>query len=89
MFELKDKIQAETIDLVGRSYSMIYENVLAEMTNQTPDMITECCKNINWEIVDGPQKLIMPKQPIMDKQNGTNSEDQLYKLTDFVSFLEN
>jgi COP9 signalosome complex subunit 8 len=90
MFELKDKIQAETIDLIGRSYSMIYENVFNEMTNQTPDMLTECCKTLNWEITDGPQgKLILPKPSPIDRYGSTNSEDQLHKLTDFVSFLEN
>uniref|UniRef100_A0A1Q3F911 Putative cop9 signalosome complex subunit 8 n=1 Tax=Culex tarsalis TaxID=7177 RepID=A0A1Q3F911_CULTA len=90
MFELKEKIQQETVNLIGRAYSSIFENVFAEMTNQTPDMIDEMCRTLNWEIVQGPQpRLIMPKHPAADKPVVVSSEDQLQKLTDFVSFLEN
>uniref|UniRef100_U5EKJ7 Putative signalosome subunit 2 csn8 n=1 Tax=Corethrella appendiculata TaxID=1370023 RepID=U5EKJ7_9DIPT len=90
MFELKEKIQLETVNLVGRAYSSIFENVFAEMTNQTPEMIVDTCKSLNWEIVDGPfPRLIIPKVPVTEKPISTSSEDQLQKLTDFVSFLEN
>ncbi|EAT40448.1 AAEL007821-PA [Aedes aegypti] len=90
MFELKEKMQQETVNLIGRAYSSIFENVLAEMTNQTPDMIDELCKNLNWEIVEGPRpRLILPKHPPVDKPLVVTAEDQLQKLTDFVSFLEN
>uniref|UniRef100_A0A182J4N1 CSN8/PSMD8/EIF3K domain-containing protein n=1 Tax=Anopheles atroparvus TaxID=41427 RepID=A0A182J4N1_ANOAO len=90
MFELKEKIQQETISLIGRAYSSIFENVFAEMTNQTTDMVEDTCKGLNWEIVDGAHpRLIIPKRTIEEKPIVVSSEDQLQRLTDFVSFLEN
>lgn len=76
--------------MIGRSYSSIYENVFAEMTNQTPEMVEQTCKNLNWEIIDGPSpRLIIPKKPIVDKMKTPSHETQLLKLTEFISFLEN
>jgi COP9 signalosome complex subunit 8 len=80
----------ETVNLIGRAYSSIFENVFADMTNQTAEQIIETCKNLNWELVEGPApKLIIPKKPVCDNILATTAEEQLYKLTDFVSFLEN
>lgn len=96
MFELKEKIQLEAIELIGRAYTSIYEEKFAEMTNQqSPDKVTEVCTNLDWEIQDdrdAGKRLIIPKKPSADKMNSLNSDEilqQLYRLTDFVSFLEN
>lgn len=90
MLELKEKIQMETVNLIGRAYTSIFENVFAEMTNLTPERVAETCKNLEWEIQDGPSpRLIIPKKPQVDKMAVLNAEEQLYKLTDLVSFLEN
>lgn len=60
------------------------------MLNQTPDVITELCKNLNWEIQDGNYpRLILPRRPAVTTVNTESSEHLLAKLTDFVSFLEN
>lgn len=90
MYELKEKIQMDNIQLIGYAYSSIHENVFAEMTNQTPEMIADTCKRMGWEIVDGPApRLILPKKPAMEKVSALDAEDQLHKLTSYVSFLEN
>lgn len=90
MFELKEKIQAESVNLIGRAYNSIFENVFADMTNQKPEVMVETCKNLGWEIVEGPApRLIIPTKPAPENVVSTTSEDQLHKLTDFVSFLEN
>ncbi|XP_059617207.1 COP9 signalosome complex subunit 8 [Phlebotomus argentipes] len=90
MAELKEKVQMETINLIGRAYSSIFENVFADMTNHSPEVVTETCKSLNWEIIEGPfPRLIIPKKPPVEKLVFTSCEDQLQKLTDFVSFLEN
>lgn len=90
MFELKEKIQLETVNLIGRAYSSIFEDVFAQMTNQTPELVIETCKGLDWEIVEGPRpRLIIPKKPPVEKVATTSSENQLFKLTEFVSFLEN
>lgn len=90
MYELKEKVQMDNIQLIGYAYSSIHENVFAEMTNQTSEAINETCKQMNWEIQEGPSpRLILPKKPIMEKATDLNAEDQLHKLTSYVSFLEN
>lgn len=90
MYELKERIRMDAIDLIGQAYTSIFENVFAEMTNLTPEMIEDTCKRLNWEIQSGPSpRLILPKKPVIEKVSALNSEDQLQKLTSFVSFLEN
>lgn len=90
MYELKEKVRMDTIDLIGRAYTSIFENVFGEMTNLTKDMIEDTCKRMEWEIQEGPfPRLILPKKPKADKICSLNAEDQLQKLTSYVSFLEN
>lgn len=90
MYELKEKIQQDNIQLIGYAYSSIHENIFAEMTNQTPEMINDTCKRMNWEIQDGPApRLILPKKPVIEKVSALDAQDQLHKLTSYVSFLEN
>jgi COP9 signalosome complex subunit 8 len=96
MFELKEKIQLEAIELIGRAYTSIYEDKFAEMTNQlSPERVTETCKNLDWPIQDdleAGKRLIIPNKSTGGKANSLNSDEilqQLYRLTDFVSFLEN
>lgn len=80
----------ETINLVGLAYSSIFEDCLCKMLNQTPDSITEMCKTLCWDIQDGPfPRLILPKKPMPNKAALASAEQQLAKLTEFVSFLEN
>lgn len=90
MYELKEKVQMDNIQLIGYAYTSIHENVFAEMTNQTPEMVADSCKRMNWEIQDGPfPRLILPKKPVVEKLSALDAEDQLRKLTSYVSFLEN
>lgn len=90
MYELKERVQNDNIQLIGYAYTSILENVFAEMTNQTPEMIVDTCKRMDWEIQDGPApRLILPKKPVVDKVSALDAEDQLHKLTTYVSFLEN
>lgn len=90
MYELKEKAQQDNIQLIGYAYSSIHENVFAEMTNQTPEAIADTCKRLNWEIQDGPfPRLILPKKPVINKVSALDAEDQLRRLTSYVSYLEN
>lgn len=60
------------------------------MLNCTSEQLTDLCNELNWEIQDGKYpRLIIPKQSEIARHTITNSEDQLAKLTDFVTFLEN
>lgn len=88
MVELKERYQQETINLIGTAYSTIFENTLSEMLNQTPDTVPQLCSSLGWQLVDGNPRLIVPKKPVRDKVAQTACEDQMRKLTEFVSFLE-
>lgn len=60
------------------------------MLNQTPEALNDLCKGRGWEIQNGSYpRLVIPKKPIVQKIDTATAEDQLAKLTDFVSFLEN
>lgn len=91
MFELKSKIQLSNVHLIGKSYTSIFENVFADMTNyQTTEMIDEECRRLEWPIEDGTfPRLIIPKKQVEQEGAPLDAEDQLKKLTCFVSFLEN
>ncbi|XP_055299582.1 COP9 signalosome complex subunit 8 [Sitodiplosis mosellana] len=90
MFELREKTYKETVDLIAKAYTSLFEDFICNMLNQTPDVITELCKNLEWEIEDGNYpRLIKPRRPPDAKVNTESAENLLAKLTDFVSFLEN
>ncbi|KAG5674450.1 hypothetical protein PVAND_004420 [Polypedilum vanderplanki] len=90
MYELKEKVRMDTLDLIGHAYTSIFENVFGEMTSLSKDMIEDTCKRLNWEIQSGSYpRLIFPKKPVVEKVSALNAEDQLEKLTSIVSFLEN
>lgn len=85
-----EKVHQETVHLIGLAYSSIFEDCLCTMINQTPETIADTCTGLGWEIQDGPfPRLVIPKRPAPREIAGASSEDQLAKLTDFVSFLEN
>lgn len=87
---ITEKTYKETLDLLGKAYSSIFEDRLCEMINQTPDVVTELCKTMDWEIQDGSYpRLIIPRRPTLAKVSSASSENLLATLTDFVSFLEN
>lgn len=84
------KTYKETIDLIGKAYTSLFEDYLCNLLNQTPDITSEMCKNLDWEIQDGNYpRLIIPRRPPAPKIPTETSENLLIKLTDFVSFLEN
>lgn len=60
------------------------------MLNQTPEALNDLCESLGWEIQNGSYpRLIIPKKKMVEKVDTATAEDQLQKLTDFVSFLEN
>lgn len=89
-FNISEKTYKETIDLIGKAYTSLFEDLLCNMLNQTPDVITELCNNLGWEIQEGNYpRLILPRRPPEVKVNTESAENLLANLTDFVSFLEN
>lgn len=78
------------MDLVSKAYSSIFEDRLCEMINETPEVVTDLCKSLNWEIQEGTYpRLIIPRRLAPARSSPESSEELLATLTEFVSFLEN
>lgn len=60
---------------------------MMSMTGLSNERVVQVCQNRGWEIQDGG-KMVIPHKPPTPISTQTSSEDQLYKLTEFVSFLE-
>lgn len=58
------------------------------MVNQSAETMPQLCSSLGWDLIDGNPRLIVPKKPVPDKVAQTACEDQMKKLTEFVSFLE-
>lgn len=86
-----ERVQQETIKLVACAYSSIAEPVFAGMINQNEQSVTETCASLGWKLMDGVPRQIIPNKPPIDTTSvppAATCEDQLKKLTEFVSFLE-
>lgn len=85
-----EKTYKETVELIGKAYTSLFEDNLCNMLNQTPEAVAELCTNLGWEIQEGTYpRLILPRRPPDVKVHTESAENLLGKLTDFVSFLEN
>lgn len=90
MFELKNKVKQEVINTVGRTYCTIFQSVLMNLANLTPEMVAETCTSMGWDISPGPDPIIVISKPTeLPKIPLASAEEQLTILTDFISFLEN
>lgn len=58
------------------------------MTGLAPDICIPACTEKGWKY-EADTKMVHPVRQIIEAIGQPSSEDQLYKLTDFVSFLEN
>lgn len=76
------------MNLIAHVYSSITLQMVAEMTGLPPDVAGTACLERGW-MVENDTQMVHPITPPATSSIETSSEDQLYKLTDFVSFLEN
>ncbi|XP_011143603.1 COP9 signalosome complex subunit 8 isoform X2 [Harpegnathos saltator] len=90
MTALKDKVRERIMKLISKAYSSLDLTVLASMTGLSLDEARRTAIDRGWSI-DGA--MVQPRKPDEDECNLSNevclTEDQLQKLTQFVSFLEN
>lgn len=85
---LEEKIRERTFNLIGRSYSSISLDAVMSLTGLSKDAVLHVCRDKKWTFnEDGVT--VSPTPPIQPTPLHTSSEDQLFKLTDFVAFLEN
>lgn len=85
---VQEKVRLRAVDLISHAYSSITLDTVALMTGLTPEVAAGACVEKGWQY-DANTKIVNPIRGSMVPSGHISSEDQLYKLTDFVSFLEN
>lgn len=81
-------MRKRAVDLITQAYSSIAIDTVAAMTGLTADQTVAACQEKGWTI-ESDTRMVHPKVPAPPNTCHTSSEDQLNKLTNFVSFLEN
>ncbi|KAF7395215.1 COP9 signalosome complex subunit 8-like isoform X2 [Vespula maculifrons] len=90
MTALKDSVREQAMTLISKAYSSLGLTVLASMTGLALEEAQQAAMERGWSI-DGT--MVQPVKIDKEQSTFTNeiclTEDQLKKLTQFVSFLEN
>lgn len=90
LFIFSDNVRERAITLISKAYSSLSLTVFASMTGLTLEEARRVAIERGWN-VDGT--MVQPCKIQKEESNLVNevclTEDQLYKLTQFVSFLEN
>lgn len=74
--------------LISQAYSSLTLDNVCAMTGLSPDTCIPVCAEKGWRY-EADTKMCHPIQQTIEAIVRPSSEDQLYKLTNFVSFLEN
>lgn len=88
MTDLRKNLRERCLNLIGQSYSTVSMDTVITMTGLSKDAVISTCQDRKWQ-VSSDGTMITPVRPTQPAPLHTSSEDQLFKLTDFVSFLEN
>jgi len=82
------QVRSRALELVGSAYSSINIEDLAKHLGETPaQALASAASQPGWQLADG--NMVLPIKPAPLTGPALTSEDQLEKLTQFVSFLEN
>ncbi|XP_013188845.1 COP9 signalosome complex subunit 8 [Amyelois transitella] len=85
---LEEKVRERAFNLIGQSYSSISIDTVIAMTGLSKEAVLQACRDRKWELAEDGVT-VNPTPPTQPAPLHTSSEDQLFKLTEFVSFLEN
>ncbi|CAH0556698.1 unnamed protein product [Brassicogethes aeneus] len=88
MRQVQDAVRSRAVDLISQAYSSITLETVSAMTGLSQEICAPACIERGW-LVEADTKMVHPVRLGREPAGQTSSEDQLYKLTDFVSFLEN
>ncbi|XP_011301173.1 COP9 signalosome complex subunit 8 [Fopius arisanus] len=89
MQALKESVRERAMSLVSEAYSSVDISVLAGMTGQSLDEAKQSVLERDWSLDETTVKPCKMTKEQATPSPATLTEDQLYKLTQFVSFLEN
>ncbi|KAK9879470.1 hypothetical protein WA026_006539 [Henosepilachna vigintioctopunctata] len=88
MLKVQESVQNRAVELISQAYSSIRLETVCAMTGLSAETCSKACLEKQWQI-EADTQIVHPIRSNAESAGQTNSEDQLYKLTDFVSFLEN
>ncbi|XP_019878427.1 COP9 signalosome complex subunit 8 isoform X2 [Aethina tumida] len=88
MKQVQDVVRSRAVDLISQAYSSISLENVSAMTGLPLDICASACVEKGWH-VEADTRMVHPVRVNKEQPSQPSSEDQLYKLTDFVSFLEN
>lgn len=74
--------------MIGNSYSNISIDSVVTMTGLSREACLQVFRDRKWTISEDNLH-VNPTPPVVPAPLHTSSEDQLFKLTEFVTFLEN
>ena len=88
LFDVTENVRKRAVYLVSHAYSSISMDDLAAFVGMPIEQAVVAASEQGWK-VDAAAHMVKPCLPALSQNQVTSSEDQLYKLTEFVSFLEN
>ncbi|XP_066962144.1 LOW QUALITY PROTEIN: COP9 signalosome complex subunit 8 [Macrobrachium rosenbergii] len=88
MKALHDNVRQRAIDLVARAYTSISADDFAQLFGKNVEEAVLAAKGFGWGY-DEPTHMILPSPRVPPPHTPTPSEEQLRRLADYVSFLEN
>jgi len=86
MAQLIESIQEKMVRLIGTAYTSIQVDDVAILLGITPAEVEALATARGWTKIDG---LLQPTEVPPEELVLASAEEQLGKLTDFVTFLEN
>ncbi|KAL7294812.1 hypothetical protein TKK_0011742 [Trichogramma kaykai] len=89
MQALKGKVQERVLKLVGDAYASLDLVTLSKMIGMSLDKTKEVAEQRGWNLVGNTVKPTKAVPKSNASTTETIAEEQLHKLTQFVSFLEN
>ncbi|XP_066965304.1 COP9 signalosome complex subunit 8-like [Macrobrachium rosenbergii] len=81
-------VRQRAIDLVARAYTSISADDFAQLFGANVEEAVLAAKGFGWGY-DEPTHMILPSPRVPPPHTPTPSEEQLRRLADYVSFLEN
>ncbi|EEB10874.1 COP9 signalosome complex subunit, putative [Pediculus humanus corporis] len=88
MQKLLEKTHQRAANLVATAYSSLSVDALAAFTGLSIEEAIQQGLDAGWQI-DRETNIVKPCRPVNNIVQVVSCEDQISKLTDFVSFLEN
>jgi len=88
MHKILESVRKRTISVVSNAYSSISAQDFSMLVGLSKEKALEVATENGWTY-NTEKDMILPKKPPEPSSSVTPSEQQLQRLTEFVSFLEN